>query len=66
MLTVEGCSDTALFTEWSNQLLESHQFRKYISYDDLLVFENIKNLMDVPSMQKQPEKIFFVFKIIAI
>ena len=65
MLTVEGCSETTLFSEWSNQLFEGPSFRKYIAYEDLLLFENIWNLMDVSQMQKKTKKMFFVFKIIA-
>ena len=41
ILTVERCSDTTLFSELSNQLLEGRSFRKYIAYDGLLFFENI-------------------------
>ena len=45
MLTVEGCSETVLFGEWSDQVWDSRKFWKYISYDDLLFFENVENLM---------------------
>ena len=37
LVTVDACSNTALSGGWSNQLLESRQFSKYIT-DDLLVF----------------------------
>ena len=45
MLTVEGYSETALFGEWSNQVFDSLEVRKYISYDDLPFFENVQNFM---------------------
>ena len=41
MLTVEGCYDTALFSEWFNQVFDSLQFQKYMSYNDLQFFENV-------------------------
>ena len=45
MLTVEGYSETAIFREWCIQVFDSLYFGKYISYDDLLFFENVSNLM---------------------
>ena len=36
VLTVEECSDTVLFSEWSKQVLGGRRFRKYIGYGNLL------------------------------
>ena len=41
MFTVKACSETALFREWSNQDFQSLQFRKFISYDNHLFFQNV-------------------------
>ena len=41
MLTVEECLETALNSEWRDQALDGCEFRKYISYDDLLFSENV-------------------------
>ena len=51
MLTVEGCFETALNNEWRDQALHGRSFRKDISYDDLLFFENVQSLMENPSME---------------
>ena len=48
MLTVEGCFETPLNSEWRDQALDCREYRKYISYDDLLFFENVQNLMEIP------------------
>ena len=47
MLTVEGFFDMALNSEWRDQALDGCQFPKDITYDDLVFFENIQNLMDI-------------------
>ena len=47
MLTVEGCFETALNNEWRDQVLHGRSFRKYITYQDLLFFENVQNLMEI-------------------
>ena len=41
MLTVEECSDTVLFSEWSKEVLDGRQFPKYIGYDNVLFFGNV-------------------------
>ena len=41
MLTLKVFFETVLFREWSNQDFHSLQFRKYISYDDHLFFQNV-------------------------
>ena len=48
MLTVEECFETPLNSEWREQALDGREFWKYISYDDLLYFENIPNLIEIP------------------
>ena len=48
MLTVEGCFERALNSEWRDQALDGRYYQKDISYDDLLFFENVENLMEVP------------------
>ena len=37
LLTLEEYSDNAIFSEWSNQVLDSRSFWKYITYDFLQV-----------------------------
>ena len=64
MLTIEGCFEKALNSEWPDQALDGRYFRKYISYEDLLFLKNVQNLMEIPSMELKTEKMFFVFKII--
>ena len=41
MLNLEECSDNAIFSDWSNQVLDSPWFRKYIGYDNLLFVGNV-------------------------
>ena len=48
MLTVEGCFETALKSEWRDQALHGCKFREYISYDDLLFLENVQTLKEIP------------------
>ena len=48
MLTVEGCFETALNSEWRDQALDGRYFWKYIRYEDLLFLENVQNLMEIP------------------
>ena len=40
MLTVEGCSKTALFREWYNQVFHSLEAQNNIGYDDDFLFQN--------------------------
>ena len=47
MLTVEGCFETAVNSEWRDEALDGRQFGKYISYEDPLFFENVQNLMEL-------------------
>ena len=61
MLTVKACSETALFSEWSKQVLHILWFLKYISYDDHHLFPNVENLMYIPEMEQKIEKMFFYF-----
>ena len=48
MLTVEGCFEMALNSEWRDQAWDGPYFRKYITYDDLLLFLNVYNFIEVP------------------
>ena len=48
IFTLEECSDNVIFSEWSNQALDSRSFRKYIGYDNLLFLENVWNLIEIP------------------
>ena len=48
MLIVEGCFETALNSEWRDEGLDGPYFRKYISCDDPLFFENVPNFMQIP------------------
>ena len=38
MFTAKGCFEMTLFKEWSNQVFDSQESRKYISYLDHLFF----------------------------
>ena len=53
MLTLKGSSETPPFREWSHELFDNLYFRKYISYDDFLFFENVSNLIDIPEMEQK-------------
>ena len=53
MLTLKGSSETPPFREWSHELFDNLYFRKYISYDDFLFFENVSNLIDTPEMEQK-------------
>ena len=48
MLTVQGCFDTALKSEWRDKALDGRYFPKYMSSEDVLFFENVQNLMEIP------------------
>ena len=41
MLSVERWSETTQFGEWSNQVFDSLECRKYIGYNDNLLFEKV-------------------------
>ena len=41
MLTVEGCSETMLFREWSKEVFDSLQSPKYIGYDHHHLFQQL-------------------------
>ena len=51
MLTVEGCFETALNSEWRDEALDRRSFRKYISHDDLIFFKNVQNLKEIPQVE---------------
>ena len=63
MFTVEGSFETALNSEWRDQALHGRKFGKHISYDYLLLFENVQNLYGDSINGIKTEKMFFVFKI---
>ena len=58
MLTSELCSETVLFSEWSNQVFDSLQFRKYISSDDHLFLKMFKIWCRFDNWHKKLEKVF--------
>ena len=58
MLTVEGCFETALNSEWLDQALGGRCFRKYISYDDLLFFEKFEIWWRFHKWHKKRRKCF--------
>ena len=41
MLAVNACSETALLREWSKQDFHSLSFRKYITYGNRPLFQNV-------------------------
>ena len=59
MLTVEGCSEMALFRESSNKVFYSPYFGRYISYDNLFFFWKCLKLdQDSINGRKNSEKFF--------
>ena len=65
MLAVKGSLEMGLFGHISSHVFRSAQFRKEISYEGHLFFENVLNLMQISKMQDKIDKKFFVFEIIA-
>ena len=65
MLSVKACSETTLFTEWSDEVFHSLKFRQHISYEHDLFFQYVWNLMEIAKMEEKIAKKFFVFQIIA-
>ena len=51
MLTSKACSETILLREFFDKDFQSLQFRKYISYDDHLFFQNVQNLTQNTEME---------------
>ena len=64
MLPSEGYCETALFRYLSNRLFASSQFRKNMSYEGQLFFENVHNLMEMSEVPKKIQKKPFGFEII--
>ena len=46
-----ACSETILLREFFDKDFQSLQFRKYISYDDHLFFQNVQNLTQNTEME---------------
>ena len=59
MLPFEGYCETALFRYLCTRLFLSPYFRKYISYDGQLFFENVQNLMQISELKKKTQKNIF-------
>ena len=51
MLTIEGCSETGPFRHLSNHVFRSIYFRKYISYEAHLLFQNVQNFKYISDMK---------------
>ena len=64
MLPVKGSFETGLLGHISSHVFRSVKFRKRISYQGHLFFENVLNLMHISKMQKKYQKKLFVFEII--
>ena len=60
LLLVEGFSETELFRQLCNHVYPSPYYRKYMSYDGPLFFENFSkfNLDFKNGKKKSPEKVF--------
>ena len=65
MFPVKGSFETGLFGHISRHVFPSAQFRKEITYEGHLFFENVLNLMQISKMQEAIDKKVFVFEIIA-
>ena len=65
MLPVKGSFETGLFGHISSHVFRSAYFRKEISYEGHLFFENVLNLMQISKMQAEIDKKVFVFEIMA-
>ena len=50
---VDGSSERGLFRDMFNHVFWSPLFRKYISYESHILFENIQSLIQISKMQKQ-------------
>ena len=65
MLPVKESFETGLIGHMPSHIFRSAYFRKEISYEGRLFFENIPNLMHISKMQKKYQTKLFVFEIIA-
>ena len=63
MSPVERFSQTGVFRHLSKDVFRGRSFRKYISYEGHLFFENVRNLMQIRKTPKKFERNCFVFKI---
>ena len=63
MSPVERSSQTRVFRHLSKHVFRGRLFRKYISYDGHLFFENVRNLMQIRKTEKKIEENCFVFEI---
>ena len=59
IVLVEGYCKMALFRYLSKRLFGTPKFRKYISYEGQLLFENFQNLMQISKLKKKIQKNFF-------
>ena len=53
MLPVKGSFETGLFGHISSHVFRSAEFRKEISYEGHVFFENVLNLMHISKMRKK-------------
>ena len=65
MLRVKGSFETGLFGHITSHVFRSAFFRKEISYEGHLFFENVPNLMQISKMQEENDKKVFVLEIMA-
>ena len=65
MFTAHKCFDTGLFKHLSNPAFCSLTFHKKMNSESHLFFQIIQNFMQIWEMQREIEKIFFDFQIIA-
>ena len=65
MLPVKGSFETGLFAHISNYVFQRALFRKKISYEASLIFENVLNLMQISKTEEKIAKKLFIFEISA-
>ena len=65
MWPVKGSFETGLIGHISSHVFRSVWFRKEISSEGHLFFENVLNLMQISKMQKKSQKKLFVLEVIA-
>ena len=61
MSFVERSSQSGVFRHLSKDVFRGRYFRKYISYEGHLFFENVRNLMQIRKTEKKIEKNSFFF-----
>ena len=65
MLLLKASSKTGLFGLLSNRVFCSTLFRKHITYEGHLFFQNLQNFIDISKMQQEIDRRLFSSQIVA-